>query len=111
MNRTLRSSLRCWRGISDDFHHGLLRLPDLHAPDHAILDDVDVLDDLIGDDRPAAVAHDLMDVDDDASRLGGAEAPRLDVGVDHAPLAGPASARGGARPGGARPPPRLPPPP
>lgn len=27
MARTLRSSLPCWRGISDDFHHGLLGSP------------------------------------------------------------------------------------
>jgi hypothetical protein len=24
MGRTVRSPRRCWRGISDDFHHGLL---------------------------------------------------------------------------------------
>jgi len=53
-----------------------------------------VLNHLIGDDRPGAVAHDLMDVDDDASRLDGGEAPRLDVGIDHVPLAGPVGTHG-----------------
>src|SRR5687768_13360817 len=32
MGRTLRASRRCWRGISHDFHHGLLALGPVRTP-------------------------------------------------------------------------------
>ena len=53
-------------------------LPDLHAPNEAILDYVGVLHDLVRNDGPCAIADDLMDVDHDSPCIVGGETERVD---------------------------------
>jgi hypothetical protein len=69
-------------------------LPDLHAPNEAILDDVGVLHDLVRNDGPCAIADDLMDVDHDSPCIVGGETEGFDMRVYLAPLTGPVVANG-----------------
>ena len=64
-------------------------LPDLHCPYQSVLDQVNVLDHLVRQNVPVRVADDLMDVDHSSPDRIGLEAQRLDVGIDHSPLARP----------------------
>jgi hypothetical protein len=66
-----------------------LGFSDLHAPDQAVLYEVDMLDHLIRYDISGPVVDDLMDIDNDAPTRIGAETSRFDMGINEAPLAGP----------------------
>src|SRR5207249_2319565 len=65
------------------------RPPDLHAPDEAALDKIDVLHQLVLDDVSGPVPNDLMHVHHDSARRIRLDAYRLDVRIDHAPLTRP----------------------
>src|SRR5437879_371451 len=69
--------------------YGSTRLSDLHLSDQAVLDHVDVLNHLICQHAALTVADDLMDIDHGTSTVVSAEALRLDVGINQAPLSGP----------------------
>ena len=71
-----------------------VRLANVHPLDQPVAQCVDVLDELVGEERAVEVAHDLVDPDDDAPALVVGERLRLDVGVDELPLARPVRADG-----------------
>src|SRR2546426_10639587 len=65
------------------------KLADLHAPDEAALDEIDVLHHLVLDNMSGPISDDLMPVDHGAARRMRLDAHRLDVRIDHAPLTSP----------------------
>src|SRR5262249_17273438 len=68
---------------------GALCLPDLHAPYQAVFYQIDVLDHALRNKVPFQIADYLMNLNDSAPRLIGAEADRLYVRIDRGPLARP----------------------
>src|SRR5215210_7368502 len=66
-----------------------LWLPNLHAPDETVLDQINMLDYLIHHDVSVPVTDDLTNVYHRSSVLVGFKAQRFDVWIDQAPLARP----------------------
>src|ERR687887_510136 len=62
---------------------------DIHAPDQAILDLVDMLDHPLKNKIPFQVAYQLMDHDYGAPPVIGLETDRFDVRIDRMPLTRP----------------------
>jgi hypothetical protein len=62
---------------------------DLHTPDEAVLDQVDVLYGFVSQDFAIQVTNDLVNVHHDSPGLVGLEAKWLYMRVDQQPLAGP----------------------